>query len=371
MADKLATRIDSTEQAVITATTVITDYIDKIIPINASGGNINITLPAPTAVNAGRWLRFIRIDNSVNIVRIISHNVLNSFSGLTGNAIVVEMNTGNSIEFISINSLAVIKEISGISKTQRLWLPDDASTDPVVWYNFRNAGSLTLSGTEITGITNLGTGGAGFNLIKNNTFGPTLISNQYADFAGGARAMRTAASQAAFAGAQFSAGISYQQTAAENSTHFAHQLTSRLSWHVKWGDNNTYVDMPIASRISANLGSIPIGANPHSAVGIKGALGRRLHIDGNTTANITATGGGTALAGSGFLGIGATIDNTPGATDYYTGRMYEAVFFNIQISADERNRLAAYLLWSIGQQAQLDVSNPYKTLVPLQNVIIF
>lgn len=376
MADKLALRIDSAIQPVITADTTISDYDDRSpIPINATSGNITITLPTPTTANAGRRLEFIRIDNSVNIVRIITQNISSVFSALIGGPILIEMKTGGRIEIISIASNHVLKDISGVSKTQRLWLPSDASTSPVVWYSFNDLANLTHAAGRVSAMTNKGTGGAGYNLVQatgtsqpllDSTTTPTKAAFDGGDF------LKNAVAQAFFAASTtITYALMYKQAGNATTVPFGSENgTNRIQCHPQWSDGVTYVDMGSVAggRISANLGGIASGVNPHTLVATRSAANGNVYIDGNPTANITNGSLSGSQAGTSLISIGAQANDN---SNPLTGDIYECLGYNIALTNDEKDRLAAYLHWKAGQQAQIHASNSYKTLPPLSQVTIF
>lgn len=326
--------------------------------VDASAGNILIPLALVDATNANKFIQIHRVDNSANKVVVIAATGQNFFQilGQTDSNI-FEVKKGGTVNVRSIGTLPVVTNYDGVSSVSRLWLPTDAGADPVVWYNLRDATGRNLTGSTINQLNNLGTLGSAWNLPSVGA-ATALINNQHADFAGGYFA--NAVAQATMATSALTFAMMYQQTSQEANSLFAQSgLASRFSIHPKWSDGNTYVDMPIASRISANLGSSVIGATPHVGLGRKGA-NREYFVDGNTSPAITAVGGGTALSGSSVLSVGSE-----NGVNLFSGNLYELIFFNYDLTNDERDRLSAYMMWAIGQQALISASNPYKNTPPL------
>lgn len=350
----------------LTISSVIATW-GQVIPVDAAAGNMVVTLPASVTADGGKFIRILRRDTSANTVQVVAAGAETiTGTGHTG-AQVITLNVGGSVTFRCSGTQPELKDWSSPGAVSRLWLPDDASTDPVIWYNFRNLASLTFNVLGVSAMTNLGTLGATHNLTQSVAASQPQINSTtaplYATFDGGDRLV-TASADSIQNGTIGSMGVAYTQAAQRSSSLYAQNCPTggQLNIHPKWSDGNTYLDMPITSaRISGNIGTALAGdANDYAAVGIRNGANINLYARGNQTASLTSAAVSGTSTGSAVLNIGSSA-----STDTHIGRIYEFVYYRIALTNDERDRLAAYLLWGSGGQAQIHTSNPYRNARPL------
>lgn len=354
--------------ATITATGAVPNW-GVVVPVDAAAGHVVVTLPASVAADAGKFLRIIRRDTSANTVQV-QVNGAETFTG-TGHtgAQTLTLNAGGSVTFRCTGTQPEIKDWSSPGPVSRLWLPSDASAQPVVWYSFRDLSRMTLNTLGVSAMTNRGSLGATHNLAQGTAGAQPQVDSatnpRYATFDGG-DSLLTASADSIINGTIASIGVSYTQAAQASTSVFGQSPATsggQITLHPKWSDGNTYFDMPITSaRISGNAGTAFAGdANDYVAVGIRNGANLSLHSRGNTTSSISSAAVSGSSTGSGILRIG----DAPSGGGGHNGRIYEFVSYRIALTNDERDRLAAYLLWGTGGQAQIHTSNPYRNARPL------
>src|SRR3990172_2969757 len=161
--------------------------------IDATAGNIIVTIPAAATANGDYFIQLHRVDTSVNIVTVfceISQYFYELLGSTNGNAFT--MKTGGTVNIRSIGTVPVVTNYQGIATVSRLWVPTDAvAGSPVVWHDILDTTTLTLSGTAIVTLNNKGSLGAGFNITQGTAGSrPTLVGTSgvkgaYASFDGG------------------------------------------------------------------------------------------------------------------------------------------------------------------------------------------
>jgi len=339
--------------------------------VNATSGSLTIDIP--TAVgNADNRIEITRSDASANTVTLRTANgqvFSNLVAGNNSNTCTVAGRSTVTLESNGTNPIA--RDANGIAAASRLWLPSDLTGGtPLFWWNFRNAASLTLNGSTVQTIANLGTAGTGYNLTQATAANQPTINDTanplYADFSGDW--MGTSAVQDSLInGTNFTIAALYSADGARSTSLFAQiPATSggQVNYHPKWSDNNTYLDLPITSaRISGNLGTAAANGatNPITMVGRRGGANMELYLSGNQTASLSSAAVSGTSSGTGTLFIGRTASS---GTETMVGRIYEMIAFRAQCTTDERDRLAAYMAWGAGTQSILHTSNPYRLTPP-------
>lgn len=335
--------------------------------INATAGDIVMLLPVVSSANQNAFINLTRIDNSLNKVTVIAPLNQSFFDSYIVPFEVFTMMPGSTVNIRSIGTFPVITNINGVATVSRLWMPNDASTAPVIWYNFSNLGSLTLNGLTVSAINNLGTLGATHNLTQISDIAqPTINSTtspQYATWDGGDSLITGSVDSVQNGTIGTMAGMYTQLGTVATSFYGQAPATGgQLNFHPKWSDGVTYLDMPITSaRISGNLGTAFAGdANPYTAVGIRNGANQNLYGRGNPTASLSsATMSGTSTGNAIFR-----LGDSAAGINKHVGRIYELIYYRIALTNDERDRIAAYMLWKIGQQALINASNPYLNVPP-------
>jgi len=357
--------------AAIAASVTLTAW-DAIHSIDASAGAVVVTLPSSASVDGE--LLFSRIDNSANVVAIRPSGN-ETFQGVPTNTTHITLRPTGSLRMRATATGPARLDWAMPDQAARLWLPGDASVAPAVWYSFRNFASLTLVGTAISGVANLGGLGATYNLAQAVVGARPVIDNvatpQYATFDGNDDMLSTSAAPVQDSD-QAVLAMLYTASGAKNASVFRQVVTTgtQINFHPKWSDNSTYLDLPLATaRISVNLGTqFANGAtNPIAAVGYRSGAAAALHGMGNTTAAMSGASSSGTPSGAGQINLG----HAGTGVDGLSGRIYEILFYRAALTSLDREQLAAYMLWSINQQGLLHTSNSFRNAPPLQAIVQF
>lgn len=338
--------------------------------VDASAAGFTVTVP--TAVgNTGSFIELVRRDASANVitVRAAAGQVFDQLAA--GTPQTFTLGPRGSVRIFSNGTNPIVVDTSGVAAVSRLWLPSDASAAPVVWFSFRDLTRMTLVGSTVSAMTNRGSLGATHDLLQAVAASRPTLDNaaapSYATFDGGDALLSLATADSIQNGSVGSFGAAYTHAASRASSLFVQVPATggQLNFHPKWTDANTYVDMPMtSSRASGNVGTVFGGdANVYSVVATRNAANMSAHARGNPTAALTKADATGASTGTAPLNLGS------GAGDnFHLGRIYEFVYYRVELSADERQRLAAYMLWAAGEQAQLHASNAYRSAPPTVSI---
>lgn len=335
--------------------------------INATGGDIIVTIPPCSAANSNFFINLTRVDASANTVTVIAPTNQPFFDSYIENVSIFTLEVGGTVNIRSLGTLPVITNINGVGSFSRLWHPQDLTTGPVIWLSFRHPSQVpTLTGSSIDSVTNLGSLGA-LTFTATGASRPTINSTTsplYADFDGTDDRLVSGSIASMQEGQSGTVFCMYTQAAARNSSPYGQNPATggQLTFHPKWGDDSiTYLDMPITSaRMSANVGTTFGGdANVYAMVGRRALGTMNIYARGNQTAAITRTGAIGNSTGSAAVSVGS---NYAGA--YHLGRIYEFGYIRESVTDANRDRLAAYMLWGAGEQAQIHTSNPHRLIPP-------
>jgi len=220
-------------------------------------------------------------------------------------------------------------------------------TNLMLWVDSADTTSFTLSGSNVTSVTDKSSNAYILSNSANFTYRPLAFNSIYSAFVsngvGGALGINTAFT---------TSNSPYTILAVGNST----------------GNNDSYL---YDSTDSSYRNAIFAADNSMYPVGLSGASGSMnanyLIVDvWNSSLNVQYLNGtqtGSNVAAQGNM-VGITLGNRYALNGQYQGALCEILFFRGVLSTVNRQTLEGYLAWKWGIQSNLPLGHPYKSSAP-------
>lgn len=248
----------------------------------------------------------------------------------------------------------------------RAWVPTDAATQPVSWFDPKDSSTMTMSGGLISQLrskvgTVVANASGGLQPTYNGTARnglPGVVFN-----GGTAMTLNSVATFPAGKAASTVAVVGYGSGTASNQTFFAHGggLANSAQRVIGYNNNNAndiWISNVGAAEFStppkwyqldhAVIAEQPTGDNPTIMFSVDGVSGMM------STSGVVDTGSSV-----GFLG---QLDDNFGRV---TGTLQEQVLYPGNLTSDDRSKLQGYLAWNNNQQGNLPSGHPYKSAPPM------
>jgi len=249
----------------------------------------------------------------------------------------------------------------------RPWTPNDLTVKPYLWYDASSATTITLSGSTVTAVSNLGTASAtltGTGAITNSVTQNGLKTFGIDNTSVTQRLVNTSISLTGTTSTTFSAHLN-------NPSATGRIIYGRIFSFVAAGVNDYAADSGFGFLYFPTWNLYYYRNNAGIGPSITGLTNTWL-VAGtrrNGTAVITQVNGGTRTTGSTAAGAyNATqvrIGNDANAADSgMRGNIGENIHFNYALSDDDFDRVTGYLAWKWGLQGSLAATHPYKNGAP-------
>ena len=249
----------------------------------------------------------------------------------------------------------------------RPWTPNDLTVRPYLWYDASSSTTITLSGSTVTAVSNLGTASA--TLTGTGSITNSVTQNGLKTF-GIDNTSQT----------QVLANTSISMTGTTSTSFSAHlnnpSSSGRIIYGRVWSFNASGVNDYNADSGFALLwfsttnfyyyrNNAGIGPSSSGITNTWLVAGTRR----NVTAVIMQVNGGTKTTGSTGSGAYAAtqvrIGNDQNAADSgMRGNVGEQLHFNYALTDDDFDRVTGYLAWKWGLQGNLGATHPYKNGAP-------
>jgi hypothetical protein len=243
------------------------------------------------------------------------------------------------------------------------WTPAQFGADLMAWLNPRDAGSLTLNGSnEVTAWasrnSSLGVDwslslATGTGVLLGNGIGGT----QTLQFTGGCAYTGTIVNTIAANADMFAAFVAKP---ADNTTRKIFEMGNIAAGAMRtFGSRSGFIDFG-NNGVDHTLSSGPSFDNVARCIAhLSNSSGSNAYIDGSNTPFTNGLDMGNS--DSGFI-LGAHVLGT--YNEKFSGSVGEIVVVDRDLTTDERHKLVSYLMWNAGLQAQISGDNPYAGAAP-------
>ena len=218
----------------------------------------------------------------------------------------------------------------------------------MLWVDSADTTSFTLSGSNVTSVTDKSSNAYILSNSANFTYRPLAFNTTYSAFvgagSGGALGINTSFTTSASPYTIIAVGNS-----TGNNDSYLYDSTDSANRNAIFAQNNTMYPVNLTAS----------GAVMNANYLIVDVWNSSLNVE---YVNGTQTGSNTGAPGN---MVGITLGNRYALNGQYTGALCEILFYRGVLSTIDRQTLEGYLSWKWGLQANLPVGHPYKTAGPL------